>query len=69
VCRRPIQTRALDLWRDDDTVEVIGSAVELEGSADVKSEVRGRLSQDLIGRNGHPRAVDLHLVVVVDPLP
>jgi hypothetical protein len=59
----------LDLWRDDDTVEVIGLPVELEGSADVKSEVWGRLPQDLVGRNGHPRTVDFHLVVVVNALP
>jgi hypothetical protein len=49
----------LDLRWDDDTVEVIRLSVELEGSAHMKSEVWGRLPQDLVGRNGHPRAVDL----------
>src|SRR5262245_12712641 len=61
--RRPIQTRALDLWRDDDTVEVIGSPIELKRGAYVKSKVRCRLLQDFGGRNGYPRAIDLHLVV------
>src|SRR5262245_48026472 len=67
--RRPIQTRALDLWRDDDTVEVIGSPIELKRGAYVKSKVRCRLLQDFGGRNGYPRAIDLHLVVAIDLSP
>jgi len=61
--------RALGLWRDNDTVEMIGLPIGFERSADVKSKVRGRLLQDFAGRNGYPRAIDLHLVVVIDLSP
>ena len=61
--------RALGLWRDNDTVEVIGLPIEFEGSTDVKSKVGGRLFQDFAGRNGYPRAIDLHLVVAIDLSP
>jgi hypothetical protein len=59
----------LDFWRDNDTVEMIGSPIEFERSTDVKSKVRCRLLQDFGGRNGYPRAIDLHLVVAIDLSP
>jgi hypothetical protein len=58
--------RALALWRDDDAVEMIGLSIEFERGADVKSKVRCRLLQDFAGRNGYPRAIDLHLIVAID---
>ena len=59
----------LDLWRDNDTVEVIGLPIEFERGTNVKSKVRCRLFQDFAGRNGYPRAIDLHLVVAIDLSP
>src|SRR5262249_41588660 len=58
--------RASGLGRDHDTVEVIGAPIELERSADVEAEIRRRLLQDFVRRNGYPGAVDLHLVVAAD---
>src|SRR5262249_57498147 len=66
---RMARQQTLDFWRDNDTVEVIGSPIEFEGSTDVKSKVRCRLLQDFAGRNGYPRAIDLHLVVAIDLSP
>jgi hypothetical protein len=56
----------LGLWRNNDTVEMIGSPIEFERSADVKSKVRGGLLQDFARRNRYPRAIDLHFVVAID---
>jgi hypothetical protein len=56
----------LGLWRNNDTVEMIGLPIEFERSADVKSKVRGGLLQDFARRNRYPRAIDLHFVVAID---
>ena len=66
---RLARQRTLDFWRDNDTVEVIGLPIEFERGTDVKSKVRCRLLQDFAGRNGYPRAIDLHLVVAIDLSP
>src|SRR5262249_30021121 len=52
-------------WNNN-TVEVIGLPIEFEGGADMKSEIGRRAPDDFPGRNGNPRAVHLHLIVVVD---
>ena len=59
----------LDFRWDDNAIEVIGLAIKFKGRADVKSKVRCRLLQDFGGRNGYPRAIDLHLVVAIDLSP
>jgi hypothetical protein len=59
----------LDFWWNNDTVQMIGSSIESEWCADMKSEIRCWPLQDLARRDGHPYAIDLHLVVVIDLSP
>jgi hypothetical protein len=58
--------RTLNFWRDDDTVYVIGLPIEFKRHTDVKSKVWRRRLQDFVGRDGYPRAIDLHLVMITD---
>src|SRR5262244_2117226 len=46
----PGRMLALDFWRDNHTVEVIGLPVELKGRTYVKSKIRCCLLQNFAGR-------------------
>src|SRR5436305_13929067 len=58
--------KLLGFRRYDDAVQVIRPAIEFERRADVKSEIRRRLLQDLARRHRYPCAVDQHLVMIID---
>jgi hypothetical protein len=59
----------LDLRWNNDTVQVVGLPIEFQGCTDMKAEIRCRLFQDFARRNGYPRAIDFHLVVIIDLSP
>jgi hypothetical protein len=65
----PDSIRTLDLRWNNDTVQVVGLPIEFQGCTDMKAEIRCRLFQDFIRRNGHPRAVDFYLVMIIDLSP
>src|SRR5262245_54650825 len=56
----------LALRRHDHAVQFLWIALEVVGCTNVVAAVRGGSTDDFRNRYGNPRAVDLHLIVIVD---